>query len=66
MMFLDIVVRISSLSIPKVCPAIGEDVAPGIPSAMYMGPGVLGIVARVSGSMFRALWFLVRFPGLLL
>jgi hypothetical protein len=42
MMFLDIVVRISSLSIPRVCPAISEDAAPRIPSAMYMGPGVLG------------------------
>lgn len=52
MMFLDIVVRISSLSIPRVCPAISEDAAPRIPSAMSMGPGVLSIVARVPGSMF--------------
>ena len=52
MMFLDIVVRISSLSIPRVCPAISEDAAPRIPSAMYMGPGVLGSIARVPGSMF--------------
>jgi len=53
MMFLDIVVRISSLSIPRVCPAISEDVAPRIPSAMSMGPGVLSIVAKVLGSIFR-------------